>query len=73
MKMSFAILFGMILGLTGTTSCFAADSVDCSASCPDGKKLVSYSDGNTITCSCVDAAVMDETVPQDIPEAANPD
>ena len=73
MKTSVAIFLSAILGLVSAASCLAADAVDCSGSCPDGKKLVSYSDGNTITCSCVDAATMDETVEQVIPDADNPD
>ena len=43
-----------------------AQNVDCSSSCPDGQSLVSFADGDNVTCVCQPAANMDATV-------ANPD
>ena len=42
--------------------CYAEDTVACTSTCPDGKVVVSYADGNNTTCVCEPAAEMDETV-----------
>lgn len=39
------------------------EEIDCSASCPEGEVLVSFTDGNDVTCICQPAAEMDPTVP----------
>ena len=40
----------------------AQQPVDCSSSCPDGQVMVSFTDGNDVTCICQTAAEMDPTV-----------
>ncbi len=41
-----------------------AQEVDCSSSCSDGKVLVSFADGSTATCMCMDPSqgMNDDTV-----------
>ena len=41
----------------------ATDAVDCDSTCDSGNKMVSYADGNTLTCACVAESQMDPTVP----------
>lgn len=50
----------------------AEGEIDCASSCPDGKTLVAYADGNNTACICFDDAEMspterDLTVPEGIP------
>ena len=73
MKKNVVILLSIVFSLCSAGFSFAEDSVDCSSSCPDGKKLVSFLDGNSISCSCVDTATMDETVPQEIADSESLD
>ena len=40
----------------------AQQPIDCSSSCPDGQVMVSFTDGNDVTCLCQPAAEMDPTV-----------
>lgn len=44
---------------------YANESVDCNAECPEGTTLVSYLDGDTVSCQCAQSAQMDETVPDE--------
>lgn len=41
-----------------------ADEVDCQGSCPDGERLVSFSDGDHASCTCSNEALMEETIPE---------
>lgn len=50
-----------ISGLPGTAH--ATDAVACDSTCDSGQKLISYADGNTVTCACVAEAQMDPTIP----------
>ena len=70
MRRSASMLLAALFLVCSATSAIAEETVDCSGSCDSGKKMVSYSDGNTITCSCVQEAAMDETVPQEIDTSA---
>ena len=54
---------GLRLIVLNPCGALAEDEMSCSDACPDGKRLVSYADGNNTTCVCVDEASMDETVP----------
>ena len=37
--------------------------VACDSSCPEGKVMVSFADGNNATCVCQEPAAMDPTLP----------
>lgn len=41
----------------------ATDSVECDTTCDGGNKMISYADGNTVTCACVAESQMEPTVP----------
>ena len=56
-----ALLLATVV-VTAPALVWADDSVDCGTSCPSGKVMVSYADGNNATCYCQDAAAMNETV-----------
>ena len=65
--MRLSVLSFLILALSLTISSIAiaeeGQPVDCSASCPDGQVLVSFADGNKVTCICQEPAEMEPTVP----------
>ena len=44
-------------------SAIAEDPISCDASCDSGYRLISYADGNSVTCACVAEGQMEPTVP----------
>ncbi len=56
------ILFLMLFTGFCASNLYAETSVDCDSECPEGKKMSSFADGNTVNCICVEDAEMDETV-----------
>ena len=52
-----------LLALILPTLAFAGEPADCNGSCDEGSVLVSFTDGNTVSCSCETKVPMDETVP----------
>lgn len=42
---------------------FAEDSAACDSSCDSGYGLISYADGNSVSCACVAEGQMEPTVP----------
>ena len=69
----FALLAVMLLPFTAFAD--QSDQVDCASTCDEGKRLISYADGNNTTCVCVEEATMDATVadPDVDPDAVNTD
>lgn len=41
----------------------AEDAVSCDTACDSGYRLISYADGNSVTCACVAEGQMEPTVP----------
>lgn len=41
----------------------ATDAVACDTTCESGNRLISYADGNSVTCACVAESQMEPTVP----------
>lgn len=55
-------LIAACLFVIGVAPVHAEDQIECSSVCESGERMVSYADGNNVTCSCVPDATMDETV-----------
>lgn len=65
-------LFVLVIMVLVPALCIAEETVECSAECPAGKVMVSYTDGDTVTCVCYEQGTMDETVPTEtVQEEAN--
>ena len=45
-----------------TSGAAFAETADCTGSCPSGQVMVSFADGNNVSCVCKPEAAMDETV-----------
>ncbi len=60
--MPFRVIAACLLALTFSTA-YADDADPCSKQCDAGERLVSFTDGNYVTCSCTLASQMDPTVP----------
>ena len=57
-------LFFLVLSLLSVPAIATAeDAVSCDAACDSGFRLISYADGNSVTCACVAEAQMEPTVP----------
>ena len=71
MKRITTILLGAALMLASASVAVADEEDQCAASCPNGQRLVGFSDGNRATCQCHDPGdAMVETVqePADFPD-----
>lgn len=56
------------------SSAMAEGQVDCASICATGEVMSSYADGTDVACLCVEAAVMDPTVPDpNVPTGVDPD
>ena len=68
--------FAFALALSVTVAGVAAadeSQVDCNTTCPSGKVMSSFADGNDVTCLCVDSAAMDPTVADpEVPTGEDP-
>ena len=58
------LTFGSLTSLMLATSlpAYATDAVECDTTCESGNKMVSYADGNSVTCACVAESQMEPTV-----------
>ncbi|MCO6431661.1 MAG: hypothetical protein J5J00_12435 [Deltaproteobacteria bacterium] len=66
------LLFSLCILFPSAT--WADSEVACDSSCPAGKVMTSYADGNSVTCMCVDDAQMEPTVPDpNVPTGDDPD
>lgn len=58
-----SLSIALFLCFTTFNSALADDSqADCNSTCPSGKVMSSFADGDDVTCLCVEAATMDPTV-----------
>ena len=63
----------VVFAISLPLSAFADEEVACSTSCPDGESVASYADGNTLSCSCVTDAEMEQTVDGEVGEISGND
>jgi hypothetical protein len=59
------LTLGVVISSSLSLNGIAAAEVSCNEECPSGQSLVSFVDGERVSCKCLESAVMEPTVPDE--------